>query len=168
MAIGTFNWWQHYQTAVNTMLDEDERVILANDAISPDLKEQQVRNSLPSCLVLCLPAFVGGLRAHCGRGCVTPLTRLTCGVRVCVQIKELNMQRDYFASLFDETKYEELRTRGERRLSYKAMQAVCVSQSGTRGHARVLHACVRAPPPVVCACVQCACIAGFAHHVVQG
>lgn len=42
LAIGTFNWWQHYQTAVNTMLDEDERVIMANDAISPDLKEQQV------------------------------------------------------------------------------------------------------------------------------
>lgn len=50
-------------------------------------------------------------------------------IRMCVlvQIKELNMQRDYFSSLFDETKYEELRTRGERRLSYKAMQAVCVN-----------------------------------------
>jgi tryptophan 2,3-dioxygenase len=40
------------------------------------------------------------------------------------QIRELAVQREHFASLFDESKYETSRKKGDRRFSYRAMQAV--------------------------------------------
>jgi len=57
------------------------------------------------------------------------------------QLDNLTSQRGTFESLFDESAYEELRTRGDRRFSYKAMQAVrqeprtgvCVAEMKERG-----------------------------------
>jgi tryptophan 2,3-dioxygenase len=39
------------------------------------------------------------------------------------QVKELGKQREHFASLFDEEKYNALLKTGDRRMSYRAMQA---------------------------------------------
>ena len=39
-----------------------------------------------------------------------------------VQLKDLQLTSTYFSSLFDEKKYQELLERGDRRLSYKALQ----------------------------------------------
>lgn len=80
LAIGTFNWWKHYEGAVKHMLDEDERAIRAN-------------------------------------------SHMIAAEMLAAQLKELEAQREHYAALFNEDKYKVLQEKGERRLSYRAMQA---------------------------------------------
>lgn len=114
LEIGTFKWWTHYQVRsrcwrVRAALapPSRRRAPSSPPAPAPSHPSQHAVNAM----------FDADERSISINTMLSEEARAT-------QQQELRNQRSTFDSLFNEAAYEELRKRGDRRMSYRAMQAV--------------------------------------------
>lgn len=94
----SFSWWEHYKQAVTSMLQADEAAILAHPALATTLS-----SSAPP-------------GAQQGGGSGNTSTRD-------IALRDLAAARKHFDTVLDPAQYEEARSRGQWRLSYRALQA---------------------------------------------